>query len=203
MVLGKDEIMLYHKISKTITKNIYVLIVLFLSAGCGNKLMFTYSDHSYENYLEDQRHNTPWQSDSAQLQLENTAVNKEEFKTTITSKAKKIIDGSTIVMENGETVKYVGIETIQPGDHFYEKSIEFNKSIVEGKTLRLRFDRQGRDSNGHLLAYVFTDEIFVNAEIIKHGFGKFAPHAVNKKYDDLFRMHENDAIEHQIGMWAR
>jgi micrococcal nuclease len=44
--------------------------------------------------------------------------------------------------------------------------------MVEGKEVRLEFDWQRRDKYGRLLAYVYLpDGTFLNAELIKQGYG--------------------------------
>ena len=60
----------------------------------------------------------------------------------------KVIDGDTIQLENGEKVRYIGINT--PETHHPTKGIEpygkeaeeVNKKLVEGKRVRLEFDVQ-------------------------------------------------------------
>ena len=74
-----------------------------------------------------------------------------------TAKVQRVIDGDTIELENGETVRYIGIDT--PETKHPEKGIEYygqeaylaNKNLVEGKTVRLEFDVKERDKYGRLL----------------------------------------------------
>ena len=58
------------------------------------------------------------------------------------------------------------------------------------------------DKYGRLLAYVYlTDGTFINAEIIKQGYG----HAYIRfpfKYLDQFRQNEKEAREVKRGLWA-
>jgi len=63
----------------------------------------------------------------------------------------------------------------KPVEYFGEEASRFTKGMVEGKKVRLEFDWQQRDRYGRLLAYVYLmDGIFLNAEIIKQGYG-FSP----------------------------
>ena len=94
--------MLYHKINHSIIRNFYILIILLAPAGCGSKFMFTYSDHSSENYLEDQRQKTPWQPDTAEMELKKTTREDNLIKNRLTSRVKEVVNGSTLLLENGE-----------------------------------------------------------------------------------------------------
>jgi micrococcal nuclease len=73
--------------------------------------------------------------------------------------------------------------------------------MVEGKEVRLEFDWQRRDKYGRLLAYVYlTDGAFLNAEIIKQGYG-FAYTKYPFKYLDEFGGYEKEARENGRGLW--
>ena len=122
-------------------------------------------------------------------------------------RVKRVIDGDTIELANGEKVRLIGVDTPEtkhphkPVEYFGEEADRFTKKMVEGKKVRLEFDWQERDRYGRLLAYVYlTDGTFVNAEIIKQGYG----HAYTKypfKYLEEFRQYEREARENKIGLW--
>ncbi|MDD5009230.1 MAG: thermonuclease family protein, partial [Syntrophorhabdaceae bacterium] len=74
---------------------------------------------------------------------------------------RKVIDGDTIQLDTGETVRYLGIEaprlkTKEGGAEFYAKeALKYNKRLVFMKKVRLEFDHDKKDPQGRLLAYVF------------------------------------------------
>jgi micrococcal nuclease len=71
----------------------------------------------------------------------------------------------------------------------------------EGKEVRLEYDWQKRDKYGRLLAYVYLmDGTFLNAEIIKQGYG-FAYTHFPFKYLEEFRRFEREARENGRGLW--
>jgi micrococcal nuclease len=75
--------------------------------------------------------------------------------------------------------------------------------MVEGKGIRLEYDWQKRDKYGRLLAYVYIEDgTFLNAEIIKQGYG-FAYTKYPFKHLDDFRQYEREAREHNRGLWNR
>ena len=185
-----------------IIKPLFIIAIFALPMGCGSHFMFTYSDHSTENYLEDQRQANPWQDDTAVVELKKYDPSKSQLSGTINGKVKEVLDGGTVLLESGEIVKYIGIEIPQDNSKYFEKAKDFNKLLISKNAIKLQFDIQGRDSNGNLLAYVFAEGIFVNAEIIKHGFSRFAPHPTNNKYQELFTVFESEAIRHKSGVWS-
>ncbi len=68
--------------------------------------------------------------------------------------------------------------------------------------MRLEFDWQKRDKYGRLLAYVYLpDGTFLNAEIIKQGYG-FAYTKYPFKYLEEFRMYEKESRENGRGLWG-
>lgn len=69
-----------------------------------------------------------------------------------------------------------------------KESAKFTTGLVLGKDVRLEFDVQKKDRYGRLLAYVYLEDgTFVNAEIIKQGYGSPMTVPPNVKYAELFR----------------
>lgn len=123
------------------------------------------------------------------------------------TKVKRVIDGDTLHLTNGEKVRLIGVNTPEtkhprkPVEYFGKEADLFTKKMVEGKEVRLEFDWQRRDKYGRLLAYVYlTDGGFLNAEIIKQGYG-FAYTKYPFKYLDEFRKYEKEASENRRGLW--
>jgi micrococcal nuclease len=80
--------------------------------------------------------------------------------------------------------------------------------MVQGKRVRLEFDPANahlghKDKYRRTLAYVFLgDGTFLNAEIIKQGYG-FAYTRFPFKYVDKFRWLERDARIQNRGLWGK
>jgi hypothetical protein len=89
-------------------------------------------------------------------------------------KAKWVADGDTIVLVNGDLIRYIGIDAPEI-DHktniaepYGDDSRKFNKKLVLNTKLRLEFDHQRQDRYGRQLAYVFLENgKFVNQALLK------------------------------------
>jgi len=125
---------------------------------------------------------------------------------------KQVIDGDTILLENGEVVSLIGVDApeikhaTKAGAEMGKESAAFVRKLVEGKRVRLEFDPANanhKDNRKRTLAYVFLEDgTFLNAEIIKHGYGFTFPGFVHK-YQSEFRRLEREARENKRGLWGK
>ena len=122
----------------------------------------------------------------------------------------RAVDGDTIIVKIAgvkERVRLIGVDTPEtkhprkPVQRFGKEAHNFTWRMAEGKKIRLKFDQNQRDKYKRLLAYVFLEDgTFLNAEIIKQGYG----HAYTKfpfKYMQEFRQHEREARIKKRGLW--
>ena len=119
----------------------------------------------------------------------------------------KIIDGDTVQLESGEIVRYLGIDspelaTRDSGPEFYAReAARYNKKLVFMKKVRLEFDVEKKDQYGRMLAYVFVKDLFVNGELVKHGYAKAMVKPPNLKYKDTFINYQKKAMDEEKGLW--
>ena len=119
----------------------------------------------------------------------------------------KVIDGDTILLENGSVVRFLGVSAPHlhrkkvEGDFFARETVRENKSLVLLKKVRLEFDVEKKDSEGRLLAYVFVKGLFVNGELIRLGYARAAVSPPNVRYRDLLLRYEKDASKKYVGLW--
>ena len=133
--------------------------------------------------------------------LLTTAANAQSFT------VERVVDGDTLKLTGGERVRLIGVDTPEtvhprkPVEYFGKEASAFTKKMCEGKTVRLEYDQTRRDKYARLLAYVYLEDgTFVNAEIIKQGYG-FAYTKFPFKYMEEFRAYERDAREKKMGLW--
>ena len=133
---------------------------------------------------------------------------KEETATVL-----RVVDGDTIevsVAGRVEKVRLIGVDTPEtvdprkPVEYFGKEASEFTRKLVEGKQVILRDELAGqdRDKYGRLLRYVYLEDgTFVNAEIIKQGYGH-AYVAYPFSHMEEFRGYERQAREKGLGLWG-
>ncbi len=126
----------------------------------------------------------------------------------------KVIDGDTIELENGQTVRLIGIdtpETVDPrrpvGCFGKEASVESKRLMVD-KWVILQKDVSETDKYGRLLRYVYLSledgqTLFVNDYLVREGFAKVLTYPPDVKFSDQFRQAEAEARENNKGLWGR
>ena len=127
---------------------------------------------------------------------------------------KGVADSDTIVLENGEVVRLLGIDapkikhTTKEGAERGKEAEAFVRKLVEGKQVRLEFDPSNsngsqKDSRKRTLAYVFfVNGVFLNAELVKQGYAFTIP-GFRHKYAEEFRRLEREARENKRGLWKK
>ncbi len=119
----------------------------------------------------------------------------------------KVIDGDTVVLSDGRTVRYIGVDTPEQGQPYYDAAKNFNRRLVLGKQVELELDVERYDHYGRLLAYVFVrnlrgQRLFVNAELIRNGFARVYTKPPNVRYTDLFVQLQEEARRKRRGLWS-
>ena len=114
----------------------------------------------------------------------------------------RVIDGDSIVLETGEKVRLIGIDSPEIGEAFgYEAKVYLEKLII-GKRITIRLDNTSDsiDFYKRKLAYVYFDSIDINLEMIKNGYAK-----VFRKYDfdnmEQYIYEEEKAKQYKVGIW--
>lgn len=120
-----------------------------------------------------------------------------------------VIDGDTIVLENGQKVRYAGINAPEirhddePGEPFGYEALRANIRLVKNKRVILEWAEEKRDRFGRLLAYVFLpDGTFVQEELVKAGLAFVCYMPPNTKYYEKLLRDQRRAIRLRQGLWA-
>ena len=115
----------------------------------------------------------------------------------------RIIDGDTVEIEYEDvltSVQLIGVnapETVHPSkpiEPYGKEATAFLQKLLLHKFVYFEFDRNKRDKYDRLLAYVYrdSDDLFVNIELIRQGYGKVDAR-FPFKYMKLFQYHESQA----------
>ncbi|MFC1994981.1 thermonuclease family protein [Chloroflexota bacterium] len=123
-----------------------------------------------------------------------------------TTTVTRVIDGDTIIIDTGQRVRYIGIDTpeIHPTleDYGWE-AWQVNRRLVEGKEVYLERDVSETDKYDRLLRYVYVDDIFVNAELVRQGLAEAKAYPPDTKYQDHLEELEAEAKMAGRGIWAK
>ena len=123
-----------------------------------------------------------------------------------TAAVTQVIDGDTIVIEGNYHVRYIGIDTpeIRPVLEAYGlEAWQANRELVEGKKVRLERDVSETDRYGRLLRYVYVNDVFVNAELVRLGLAEAIAYPPDTKHQDYFEELETAARRSGLGIWTK
>ena len=121
---------------------------------------------------------------------------------------KKVYSGNTVKLQartpNDKDIKvsYIGVDAPDKGKPFYELCRNANKALVENKKVSVQTDNITADEDGRLLGYVYAGEVFVNAELIKNGYGLVDVPDANQKHREFFLGLQQQAHKNRSGLWA-
>lgn len=119
----------------------------------------------------------------------------------------EVIDGDTIeVTIDGQTyaVRYIGIDTPEPGEPGGAEAKTKNNDLVEGQVVRLVRDVSETDQFDRLLRYVYlTDGTFVNAELVRSGYAEAKAYQPDIRCQDLLAQMESEALASGLGLWHK
>lgn len=122
----------------------------------------------------------------------------------ISSIVTHVVDGDTVRLANGETIRYIGIDTPEVNDPFYREARDRNRALVHNKRVKAVICRsQPRDRYSRLLAWVWVEGSMVNKALLKEGFAStmmIPPCGLETKSE--FEVAENEARSKRLGIWS-
>jgi micrococcal nuclease len=132
---------------------------------------------------------------------------------------RQVFDGDTLQLEDGARVRLLGVDS--PETKYSRRSdgadqpvardaLLFTEKAVEGRQVRLQFDKERADKYGRFLAYVwFVDiesgeERLLNEELLRAGLGRaLLNHPYAETMKRRFRAAQQEARETRRGIWAQ
>jgi micrococcal nuclease len=91
----------------------------------------------------------------------------------------RAVDGDTLELADGTLVRYLAIDTPEtihpkkPVQCYGPEASAYNKSLVEGRPVRLVRDKENTDMYGRLLPYIYLEDgTFVNLKLVADGYAK-------------------------------
>ncbi len=88
-----------------------------------------------------------------------------------------IVDGDTFVIETGEQVRLLCVNSPEKKERGYNESREYLSRLILNKEVKLIKDQSEKDQYNRLLRYVYLEDQFVNAQLVKEKLAKVQPTA--------------------------
>ena len=87
----------------------------------------------------------------------------------VTGYVTRVIDGDTVVIEGGERVRLLYIDTPEKGQPCYKEASNRLTELIDGKDIVLERVGENRDKYGRLLRYIFVNDTLVNMVLVREG----------------------------------
>ncbi|MBU1255336.1 thermonuclease family protein [Patescibacteria group bacterium] len=111
----------------------------------------------------------------------------------------KVIDGDTVLIEGGYSVRFLGIDTDERGKSCYETAKERLEELVLGQEVILESGKDDLDQWCRYLRYLFLDDVNIGLEMVKEGYGVARASTEGSKYQSEIALAEKNAIDNKIG----
>lgn len=125
--------------------------------------------HTFEDlpYVFRDPHKMDKKIDVKKLQFGSKIDDKEQKREELFT-VKNVLNANTIELNNGLTVKLLGIKSIS---QFEDKAIEFLREKFRKRKIFLKYDSVKYDAENNLLCYVYLDnKTFVNNHLVRTGY---------------------------------
>ena len=111
----------------------------------------------------------------------------------------KVIDGDTVLIEGGYSVRLLGFDADERGKPCYGAAKERLEEMVLGKEVILEMGNNDLDQWCRYLRYVFVDDINIGLEMVKEGLVVARTSSEDSKYQSEIALAEGSAIENEVG----
>lgn len=121
----------------------------------------------------------------------------------------QVVDGDTLVIEDGIRVRLLGIDAPESTECFGEEAKGELVRLVLGQEVLLEKDQTASDGFDRLLRYVIlhnedpeADDVMVNKEMVRGGYAKSFYIKPNRRYLSQLQAAQGEAEEEGLGMWG-
>jgi len=167
----------------------FLLVALIFLSGCTGHAVQTNTNNLSSSNCEKEIAKIP------QIIKDNTGNDFRLFKVS------KTTDGDTIELTGGQKVRFLEINTPEKGMKWAAEATQLTDSLTKNGVY-LQKDTENEDKYGRWLRYVFTEDSFVNAELIEEGLATVFIVGNDTKYAVLMKCLENEAKQNKRGIWS-
>jgi len=156
----------------------------------------TKTDQDTKNNIEESVQVIPPEPEPEIIESEIIEPERELFKVT------EVIDGDTIKIDTGESVRLICIDTLERGQSGYQEAKDYLEGLILDKEVKLVKDISETDKYDRLLRYVYLDGDFVNEMIVREGHGEAYPYSPDTALCPQIQEAEDRAKGEGKGIWA-
>ncbi|HIH09439.1 MAG TPA: hypothetical protein HA254_02105, partial [Candidatus Diapherotrites archaeon] len=115
------------------------------------------------------------------------------------------VDGDTLKLADGNTVRILGINSPEKGQHYYNEAKVKMAQLVGGRVIELERDADAKDQYGRQLRHGFIDgNVNIAIEMLKGGFAIVYNYGNGKaRYMEEYATAERSAQSARRGIWAK
>ena len=113
-----------------------------------------------------------------------------------------VVDGDTFDLDNGERIRFSGINTPETGECYYQEAKDALKTLTLNKQVFLEKDKTDEGKYGRKLRYIYVNDLMVNKALVEGGYARvYDKYSYDtKRYDELKEV-EAKAIRDNLGLW--
>ena len=134
-----------------------------------------------------------------------TAKRSSDIEGPVSALVLSVHDGDTITVQledRKEKVRLIGIDApLLDQVPWGVQARDALRGLLDGKTVRLETDIAIRDQYKQLLAYIYVGDLFINAEMIRHGQAVLYTVPPNGAHVEEYREAQTEAREAGRGVW--
>lgn len=127
-----------------------------------------------------------------------------DFESTGPYHVARVTEDDTLLLDGNIALRLIGVDGAAGKQPFAAQAAEFARRRVEGRDVTVELDRERRDRDGRIPAYVYCDGSLVNEELIRAGLLRADARAnIDRPLAARFRRVEDEARQAGRGIWQR
>lgn len=134
--------------------------------------------------------------------VDTTTLPRSTLSTIETVVVSRVDDGDTVHLEDGRTVRLLGINAPEADECFGPEAEAALVNLVAGRSAGLAFDVEPMDQFDRVLALVVVDGILVNLQMVTDGYALALSLRPNLTYEEFFAEGQRNAQAQGSGMWS-
>lgn len=135
-------------------------------------------------------------------QAVRTPASDFDFQSPGPYRVERVDDDGSLVLDSGSSLRLIGVAFGTVGEESPAAAVEFLRGRAIGHELFLEFDRERRDRQGRIMAYVTVDGLLLNEELIRAGRARINVGVLlNTSMAGRFRRAQEEAHTAELGIW--